>query len=302
MAFETFFEITVAGIGLGALYSLVAIGFVIIYKITGVLNFAQGQIALVGAYAVVFFVAMAGLHPYLAIIAMILSGIALGVILERGVFRHFVGESVLSLIIVTLGLLGILNGVVRLLPHAGPSYRAYPSELQLDWGLSIPVLRVSITGTFFVAILLSVLVTISLVAFFRYTIVGTALRAGASDQQAAMVLGISIERNILIAWVLSCVITMVGGMLFAMSRGGAAMSIDWVGIVIFTAVILGGLDSVPGAFIGSLVVGLLEQYGGFYLDPILGEGFGQILPLLFLVAVVVIMPYGLFGTEEIERI
>lgn len=302
MALETFLELTVSGIGIGALYSLVAIGFVIIYKITGVLNFAQGQIALVGAYAVVFFVAAAGLHPYLAVVAMLVSGVALGILLERGIFRHFIGESVLSLIIVTLGLLGILNGFVRLLPNAGPSYRSYPAELQLDWSVAIPVLDVPITGTFLVAILLSVLVTVSLVAFFRYTIVGTALRAGASDQQAAMVLGISIERNILIAWVVSSVITMVGGMLFAMSRGGAAMSIEWVGIVIFTAVILGGLDSVPGAFIGSLIVGLLEQYGGFYLNPIFGEGFGTILPLLFLVAVVVIMPYGLFGTEEIERI
>ncbi|MGM0718288.1 MAG: ABC transporter permease subunit [Halobacteriota archaeon] len=117
-----------------------------------------------------------------------------------------------------------------------------------------------------------------------------------------MVLGISIERTILLSWALSIAITSIGGLLFAMSAGGAGFTIEAVGILIFAAVVFGGLDSIPGAFLGSLVVGLIQQLGAYYAEPIVGPGVGQVLPMVFLLVVILVKPYGLFGTERIERL
>jgi len=298
---SVFFETLISGIGVGSLYALIAIGFSLIYKVTDVLNFAQGQIALVGAYGVVILSAVFGLSPFVAVAATILLGILLGVVLERGIFRWFIGEPVLSVIIVTLALIGIFQGIIRLAPAGGPNFRGYPEALLVDWSIPLPM-GISLRGEFAIGVVLALAVMGVLMAFFRYTVMGAVLRASASDEQAAMALGVSIERNILIAWTISIVITVIGGMLLAMSRGGAGMAIEHVGIVILAAVILGGLDSIPGAFIGSIVVGLLEQFGTFYLEPYVGPGFGPVLPLVFLMVVIVVIPYGLFGTERIERL
>lgn len=300
-SFQTFLEVTLSGIGIGSLYALVAIGFSLIYKVTDVLNFAQGQIALVGAYGVVIFIAWFGLPAWAAVLATIVTGVLLGIVLERGIFRWFIGEPVLSVIIVTLALIGIFQGLIRLAPGGGPNFRGYPDALLVDWSLPLPF-GVSLAGEFAIGVVLALGVMGLLMAFFRYTVMGAVLRASASDEQAAMALGVSIERNILIAWTISIVITVIGGMLLAMSNGGAGMAVEHVGILILTAVILGGLDSIPGAFIGSLVVGLLEELGTYYLDALIAQGFGRILPLLFLLVVIIVFPYGLFGTERIERL
>ena len=292
---STLFDITVSGVGLGALYALVAMGFSLIYKVTGVLNFAQGQLALVGAYGVVVFATPSllgvGFPALVALALTIVLGVVLGIALERVVFRQFIGEPVLSVIIFT--------GLLRFL--VGPNFRAYPSVLQPGWSLSLP-LGASISAAFAIGVALSLVVVAGLMLFFRYTVSGSILRAAASDQQAAMVLGVSIERTIVVAWTLSIAITAIGGILLAMASGGAGFTIEAVGIIIFAAVVFGGLDSVPGAFIGAIVVGLLQELGSFYVEPFAGPGFGQILPLIFLLVVIVVKPYGLFGTERIERL
>jgi branched-chain amino acid transport system permease protein len=304
----TLFDITISGVGLGALYALVAMGFSLIYKVTGVLNFAQGQLALVGAYGVVIFASPAilgiGLSAPVALAATILLGVVLGIVLERVVFRAFIGEPVLSVIIVTLALGGIFTGTLRFL--VGPNFRSYPGVLQPEWSVGLPF-GASLSAAYTVAVVLSLAVVAGLMLFFRYTVVGSILRASASDQQAAMVLGVSIERTIIIAWTLSIAITAIGGILLAMSTGGAGFTIEAVGIVIFAAVVFGGLDSIPGAFIGAVVVGLLQELGRFYFvggTAIVdfGPGFGEVLPLIFLLVVIVVKPYGLFGTERIERL
>ena len=302
----TLFEVLVRGIGIGAIYALVAMGFTLIYKVTGVLNFAQGQLALLGAYLVAVLatpVALGGLDIQvaapIAIVATIVFGLLLGVFLERVVFRQFIGEPVLSVIIVTLALGGIITGLVQFL--IGRDTRSYPDALQPDW--SVPLLfGVDLSASFTLGVVLSLAVVIALMAFFRYTVMGSILRAAASDQQAAMVLGVSIERTIVLAWAISIAITAIGGMLLAMSQGAAGFGIYAVGILIFAAVVLGGLDSIPGAFIGAIVVGVLQEFGYYYLEGHVGDGFGQVLPMVVLLVVILVMPYGLFGTERIERL
>ncbi|WP_338730099.1 branched-chain amino acid ABC transporter permease [Haladaptatus sp. DJG-WS-42] len=304
------FATIVAGIGIGAIYALVAMGFSLIYKVTGVLNFAQGQLALVGAYFVAIFAAPsiiwfvpAGALPTLggvvALVATILVGVLLGVLLERAIFRFFIGEPVLSVIIVTLALGGIFSGFIQFL--VGPNFRAYPESLLPNWSVPLPF-GTEISGPFAIGVVLSLVVVIALMVFFRYTVTGSILRAAASDQQAAMALGVSIERTIIIAWTLSITITAIGGILLAMANGGAGFAIETTGIIILVAVVFGGLDSVPGAFLGAIVVGLLRELGRFYVEDFVGAGFAEILPLIFLLFIIVVKPYGLFGTERIERI
>ncbi len=304
----TFFDIVVSGIGLGALYALVAMGFSLIYKVTGVLNFAQGQIAMVGAYTVVIFGTTAllstAIPAYAAVAVTILVGIVLGILLERVIFRQFIGEPVLSVIIVTLALGGIFEGFIAFL--FGRNFKAYPQELAFNWDVSLP-LGASMQGAYAVAVVIALLIVAALMLFFRSTVTGSILRASASDEQAAMVLGVSIERTIALAWTISIAITAIGGILLAMSSGGAAFSIENTGIIIFAAVVFGGLDSILGAFIGSIIVGLLQELGSFYLEGgsaviDFGPGFGEILPLIFLLVVIIVKPYGLFGTERIERL
>ena len=313
----TFFQIAVDGVGLGALYALVAMGFALIYKVTGVLNFAQGEIALVGAYLVVLLgtgVAIDGLQVSapVAVAATVVIGVLLGILLERVVFRPFIGEPVLSVIIVTLALGGIFSGLVNFL--FGQNFRAYPDALVLEWNVGLP-LGASIPGSYAVAVLLSLFIVAVLMLFFRYTVTGSILRAAASDEQAAMVLGVSIERTIAVAWALSITVTTIGGVLLAVSTQGPSPRIATTGIIILAAVVFGGLDSIPGAFIGAIVVGLLRELGKYYLQgstavvvPVVdvqldfGPGFGNILPLILLLVVIVVKPYGLFGTERIERL
>jgi len=304
----TFFDITVSGVGLGALYALIAMGFALIYKVTGVLNFAQGQIAMVGAYGVVFLgtgaVLSSPLPAWAALGATILLGVVLGILLERVVFQQFIGEPVLSVIIVTLALGGIFSGFIAFL--FGRNFLAYPGALTFGSRLSLP-LGASMQTAYAIAVVLALMVVAALMLFFRYTVTGSILRAAATDEQAAMVLGVSIEGTIALAWTISIAITAIGGILLAMSSGGAGFSIEATGIIIFAAVVFGGLDSIPGAFIGAIVVGLLQEYGSFYFEGgtaivDVGPGFGEILPLLFLLVVIIVKPYGLFGTERIERL
>ncbi|MFC7073662.1 branched-chain amino acid ABC transporter permease [Halovenus rubra] len=299
------FSVLVTGIGVGALYSLIAIGFSLIYKITGVLNFAQGQFALLGAFLVVTLSTSLPLWMFdvqvpvvAALILTVLIGAALGLLLERFVFRYFIGEPVLSVIIVTLAFLSIIDGGVRF--FISSQYRAYPDALQPDWSVSLPF-DTAVQAPFVLGVVLALLTVAGLMAFFRYTVMGSILRASASDQQAAMVLGVSIERTIVVAWALSIAITSIGGILLAMSSGGAGFTIGDVTILVFAAVVFGGLDSIPGAFIGGLVVGVLRQFG-VYLEEFLMPGLDSVLPMVFLLVVIMVMPYGLFGTERIERL
>lgn len=296
---SVFFDLLATGLGLGSIYALVAIGFVLINKITGVLNFAQGHIALMGAYSIVVLSVDLRYPWYVSILIVLLFGVILALFLERAVFRYFIGEPVFSVIIITLALMGIFDGITRLV--VGSTFQSYPDVFVMDWSVPLP-LGASITGAFAMAVVLALTSVLLLTAFFNYTVYGQVLRAAAGDQQAAMALGISIQSTIKMAWVLSILITLIGGILFGMSQGGAGFSIADIIILILVATILGGLDSIPGAFVGSLVVGVLQTLGSFYLDPVVGPGFGGVFPITVLLVVILVRPHGLFGSEHIERL
>ena len=285
-------EVVLAGIGGGGLYALAGLAFVIIYKATRVVNLAIGEMLMLGAYA--FFAFAAGLKwplPAAIAAAVIASGV-MGGIVERLAIRPMLGESPISVFMVTVGLGSIMVGLVELiwtadqkrLPEFIPNEPIFLGEAFIS---------PKIFYSFIVAVLL---VAISL-AIFRWWRGGVALRATATDQAAAYAMGINVPRVFSLAWILAAALSAVAGIAVG-SIGGISSSMGIFGLSVLVVVIVGGLDSVLGALLAGLMIGVLEALAGAYL----GGEFKLLVTFMILVAVLMLRPYGLFGTREIERL
>lgn len=287
-----FFQLTLFGLSNGAILALAALGFVLIYKATSVINFAQGHFLLIGAY--VFYAAMLvfGLHWSLSILVGVLAAVTLGVVVERFILRPMIGEDAIAVIMVTIGLSSMLGGGVQLFFGTSPKEtpRFLPEgSLELA-GATIPYSRVA-------AIVIAAVVLTAFTVFFTRSRHGIAMRAVADDQQAALTIGISVRRVFALAWALAAVTAVIGGILLANLTGVSAQLASF-GLIVFPVVILGGLDSVPGTIVGGVIIGLLSQYTAGYV----GGGLEQIIPYIVLIAILMVRPYGLFGQTRIERV
>ena len=285
-------NLTVYGLADGAILALVALGFVLIYKATGVINFAQGEFLLVGAYTFHAAFVVFGLPITAAVLVGVVVAIILGVVVERFILRPMVGESAISVIMVTIGLSAVLRAVVQL--FFGTSVREQPAVLptgSLSFaGATLPINRLLV-------IAVSTLALVVFTVFFRRSRHGVAMRAVADDQQAAMTMGISVRRVFAMSWALAAVSAFVAGLLLS-DIGAVEQNIASFGLIVFPVVILGGLDSVPGTVVGGLVIGLMKQYVSGYADP----GLAEVVPYIVLVAILLVRPYGLFGDVRIERV
>ena len=290
---NTFLNLTVYGLSDGAILALAALGFVLIYKATGVLNFAQGEFLLIGAYTVYAAFVVFRLPMVLAVLVGVVFAIMLGIVIERLVLRPLVGENAISVIMVTIGLAALLRAVVQLIfgtrPVAQPTLLPR-SPVELLPGTSVPLNRILV-------ILIAAVVLIAFTAFFRRSRHGIAMRAVADDQQAALTMGISVRRVFAMAWALAALSALVGGILLG-DVTEVSGRLATFGLFVFPVVILGGLDSVPGTIVGGLTIGLTAQYVSGYADP----GLSQIAPYLLLIAILLVRPYGLFGETRIERV
>ncbi|HEY5902528.1 MAG TPA: branched-chain amino acid ABC transporter permease [Anaerolineales bacterium] len=289
---DLFIQLTLTGLTNGAILALAALGFVLIYKSSDVLNFAQGEFLLVGAYVTFAMLAQFGLHWTIGMVLTILVAIGLGVLVERLVLRPMIGEPIISVIMVTIGLSSLLKAIVSTiwgnLPKAFPPF--------------IPSRPVSILGaTVGEDRLWAIVIAMALLGlfnfFFRRSKEGIAMRAVADDQQAALSMGISVKKIFAWAWSIAAATAAIGGALVA-NIVGVSGELANFGVRVFPVVILGGLDSIPGAIIGGLIIGLLESYTGGYI----GQGLNQVLPFVVLIVILMIRPYGLFGQEIIERV
>lgn len=287
-----FLQLTVSGLTNGAVYSLAALGFVLIYKSSDVLNFAQGELLLVGAYMTYFFVAQMKLPWLMGIVLALGMAVFIGILVERLALRPLIGEPILSVIMVTIGLSSLLraivNGIWTPLPRSFPAF--IPSN-------EVNVAGAIVSADRLWAIALSVILLGLFTIFFRYSADGIAMRAVADDQQAALSMGISVRRVFAVAWSISAITATIGGLLLA-NIIGVSGDISRIGLRVFPVVILGGLDSIPGAILGGLIIGLLEAWTGGYV----GQGLSQVLPFVVLVVILMVRPYGLFGEEIIERV
>ena len=294
---EFFLQLVVNGVVIGSIYALVALGFVIIYKASSIINFAQGELLVLGAYLCLA-ITSAGHVPLLAAFVLTLVFAAvLGVVLERVILRPLIGEPVISVIMVTLGLSSILRAIVQ--GVWGTDTRPFPSVFPSEPVMvgPVPISRGYLWSVGCVAVLLLVFTW-----FFRQARAGIAMRATAFSQQVALSMGISVRRIFALSWSIAAVVSAIGGILLGSIRGGVDGSLAFIGLKVVPVAILGGLDSIQGAIVGGVVIGVLENLSGGYLDPILGGGVKEIAPFVALVLILMVKPYGLFGKVHIERV
>ncbi len=294
MAF--FFDLFVNGLMIGSMYALVALGFVLIYKATSVVNFAQGELVMFGGYIAAALVSLYHLPLAVALPVLLGTMVALGFVLERGVLRPMVGQAVISVVMVTIGLAQVFQGAAAMLWGAQTKNIPLPIPLEpyVIWEIyvsPINLLAALISGAFLVAF----------AWFFRRSRMGIAMRAVANDQQAAMAVGINVRLVFALSWAIAGLTAAVGGVMWG-SMLGVDTQLALIGLKVFPAVILGGLDSVPGAVVGGLIIGGVESVAAGYVDPYVGGGTKDFLPYVLMILALMIRPYGFFGREIIERV
>ena len=289
---DKFLQLTLTGLTNGVILALVALGFVLIYKASDVINFAQGDFLLVGAYITFALVAEAGIFWPVGVLLTLAVAVLLGLVVERFVLRPLIGEPIISVIMVTIGLSSLIRAFIRgAWGTMGQPFPGFiPEENVRIAGAVVPADRL-------IAIVLAALLLVIFTLFFRYSRHGIAMRATADDQQAALSMGISVKTIFALAWSIAAVTAAIAGVLVANIIGvtGAVASF---GLRVFPVVILGGLDSIPGAIVGGVIIGLLEAYTGGYV----GSGLGTVIPFIVLILILMVKPYGLFGEERIERV
>ncbi|MFM1652365.1 branched-chain amino acid ABC transporter permease [Brevibacillus sp. B_LB10_24] len=293
---DIFWQLLVIGIAIGSIYALIALGFVLIYKASDAINFAQGEFVLIGTYVCLTFISSYQISFFPALLLTVLFSALLGLAVERVVLRPFIGEPVISMIMATIGLSSVLAGVVHL--FWGTETRVFAGifpDAPLQLG-SVVVSQVYIWSLVTVLVLLIIFTLL-----FKYSKLGIAMRATADDQQAALSVGISVKMVFAVTWAISAIVSSAGGVLLG-NINGVNSSLALIGLKVLPVALLGGLDSIPGAIVGGFIIGVLESFAGGYLDPIMGGGVKEVLPFVVLVFILMFRPYGLFGKRGIERV
>jgi branched-chain amino acid transport system permease protein len=284
------------GLMIGLMYALIALGFVLVYKATDAINFAQGEFVMFAAFIAAAGAYVADLPFWACALLAVLCMAAFGFGLERVVLRPLIGRPVVAVIMATIGVAALLRGFATLVFGAGT--RAIVMPVSDDPIFLGPVMLPPVQ-------LVSAGVSLAFLAgftwFFLRTRMGVAMRAVADSQQVAMAMGINVPRYFALAWAMAGMVSALGGVVW-----GAMLGVDnqlaLVGLKVFPVVILGGLDSVVGAVIGGLIVGVVENLAAGYLDPYVGGGTKDFAPYVLMIAALMIRPYGLFGKPQIERV
>ena len=295
-----FLQLLFNGAALGARYALVALGFVIIYRATGVINFAQGGLVALGAYLTYAFANGANLPFALAVFLAVLCASAFGAGLERVVLRRMVGEPVFAVIMITIGLLFIIEQAVTAIwgfdslnladPWGVNTVNAGDIVMATKdlWTLGIAA---AVLGGFFL--------------FFRLSTLGVAMRATAIDAEAALAQGISARRVYAVSWAISAGLAALAGVTLASGPAALSPTIGAIALVAFPAMIVGGMDSPVGAVAGGMIIGITQALTAGYqqdIAPWLGDNFAAVMPYVVMIVILLVRPYGLFGTKEVRRV
>ncbi len=284
------------GIMVGGIYALIALGWVLIYKCSGVLNLAMGELTLVGAYVTLSFYSM-GVPFLLSLLFSLIIGFILGILTERIFLDRLIGEPILAVIMVTVGLSFFFKGIVELI--WGTDTRVFTPPVFALKPIQIgPLIVGQVYLWSFVAAIVLLCVFVS---FFQYTRWGLAMQATADDEMAALSVGISARFVYATAWAIAFMAAGVGGTLLG-NINGLNISVGYMGLLVLPAVVLGGLNSVPGAIVGGIIIGVLQNLCGAYLDRFFPGGVKEIAPFAFMAIFLLFRPYGLWGWERIERV
>jgi branched-chain amino acid transport system permease protein len=290
-------QFIITGLAVGMIYALIGLGFVLIWKSSSVANLALGQLVLVCSWFTYSMMTQAHLSRWVAVPLVILFAVILGWLIERFILRRLIGQPILSMIAVTLGIAYFLDGIVNSVwpqgtsafPQIFPKSNVYFGEAVIDQG-------------YIWAAGISLFVFLLLTLFYKYHRMGIAMRAAADDQMAVQACGIPVTSIFSMSWIFACVVAAVGGILISSTSGFVQYSLLDSGLKSFSVVILGGLDSFLGSMVAGPIVGLAQYIGGGYLTPYIWAGFKDILPFFIIMLVVLIKPFGLFGEKRIERI
>ena len=284
------------GIMVGGIYALVALGWVLIYKCSGVLNLAMGEMTLIGAYVSLSFYSM-GIPFLLAILLSLIVGLVLGILTERIFLDKLIGQPVLTVIMVTVGLSFFFKGTVELI--WGTDTRVFdPPVFSME---PIHIGPVIVGQAYLWSFVAAMILLIVFVCFFKYTRWGLAMQATADDEMAALSLGVSARFVYAAAWAIAFMSAGVGGTLLG-NINGLNISVGYLGLLVLPAVVLGGLNSVPGAIVGGIIIGVLQNVSGAYLDRYFPGGVKEVAPFVFMVVFLLFKPHGLWGWERIERV
>jgi len=291
-----FFLLLSNGLLIGLMYALIALGFVLVYKATDAVNFAQGEFVMIAGLVVAASLSVWGVPLWLSVILGFVSMIGFGFALERVMLRKLIGRPVIAVVMATIGLASILRGIGPATLGAGTKSLPLPipDEPIVLGPLFIPPIQL-VGGA------LSLLFLAGFGWFFLKSRKGIAMRAVADNQQVAMAMGINVERYFGLAWAMTGLVSALGGVIWG-NLLGVDVNLSLVGFKVFPVVILGGLDSIPGAIIGGLIVGVVENVAAGYVDPFVGGGTKDFAPYVLMILALMIRPYGIFGKKIIERV
>jgi len=291
---DFFIQLLVNGISIGFLYGLSAMGFVMIFKSSSVLNFAHGELLAFGAFLFLALITWAQLPLPAAFLATLVGCFALGFLIERVFLRPLIGEPLIFVIMLTVGLAAMFKGLLLLVwggnLHTFPDF--LPEAMGIDWGI------VHVAPVYVAALVIGLIFLSLFGLFFKYSAQGIYMRSVADNQRAALSLGVHVKRVFALSWAIAALVAGMSGIVLGIINGINVHDLSAIGLKVFPVVILGGLDSIGGAIIGGLIIGLLETFTGGYISP----GLRDVVPYIVLVVILLVKPYGLFGLKEIERV
>lgn len=291
-----FLSFTLTGLMEGGVYALIALGFVLIYKSTGIFNLAQGEFVLILAYVCWSLLVQTALPMWLGFLLTMVGAGLLGWLVNRICLQPLLGQPILALVAMTLALSMTMRGVTNLI-WGGP-WQRYPEFISLA-GINLgPII---LSRQHVVCFAVAMLLLVGFILFFQYSRLGLSMRAVAEGHQIAQGVGISIGAVFGMVWAIGAMISGVGGVLLG-SINGINIPLADIGLKALPAALLGGLDSIPGVIVGGLLIGIFEGLAVGYIDPLIGGGTKTVVPFILMIVILVIRPYGLFGLKRIERI
>ena len=287
-------QLLLSGIAQGCIYGLIALGFVLIYKATETVSFAQGELMMLGAFCAFAGMSLFGLPFWLAALLAVAAMAAFGVLLERVVIRPILGQPQFAIVMLTIGIGYVARGVVTMIPAIGTETHALPVPYKDQiWKLGELVVNVEQ-----MAIILCTAVLCGLLfAMFRYSKLGIAMQASSQNQLAAYYMGIPVKRLNGLVWGLAAAVAAIAGMLLAPITFVHA-NMGFIGLKAFPAAVVGGFGSLPGAIVGGLVIGIVESFAGFYLP----DGFKDTAPYIVVLVMLMVKPNGLFGEKLRKKV
>ncbi len=289
-----FVQLVISGIAQGCIYGLIALGFVLIYKATETVSFAQGELMMLGAFFGLAAMTMMGFQFWLAVLSSIAAMAVFGVLLERLVIRPILGQPAFSIVMLTIGIGYVARGLITMIPTIGTETHTLPVPYKDQMWTAGPLL---LNAEQMVVIGATAALCLLLFTVFRYSKVGIAMQASSQNQLAAYYMGIPVKRLNGLVWGLAAAVAAVAGLLLAPITFVHA-NMGFIGLKAFPAAVVGGFGSLPGAIVGGLIIGIVESLSGFYLP----EGFKDVAAYIVVLIMLVVMPNGLFGEKLRKKV